>query len=126
VPDDDSTGINQVEWPTLATLKEEGDGRRSSERRMLPKPRLNRVSRDTLKRDGSGAYNEDGTIPWRNKEILATGGRVLPPGICNREVHFMQGDEARDVDEMRLREMPPYLREMLLWLFKTGGDGDQP
>ena len=93
---------------------------------MLPGPRLNRVSRDALEREGMGAYNTDGSVPWRNRELMATEGRILLPKTCRSgENHGTQAEE-RVIDEMRLREMPPYLQDMLVWLYDTGGEAEEP
>jgi hypothetical protein len=119
----------KLEWPTLATFKEEGDPWGRCNERAFPIPRLNRVSREALGSQGLGAYNDDGTIPWKNREVMATEDSVLLPGMefrkvgkGRRKVEFKGVGEEKQVDEMRLREMPEYLQDMLLWLYKSGGE----
>lgn len=87
------------------------------------------MSREALGSQGLGAYNDDGTIPWKNREVMATEDSVLLPGMefrkvgkGRRKVEFKGVGEEKQVDEMRLREMPEYLQDMLLWLYKSGGE----
>ena len=131
MPLDEDEEAGRVEWPTLAAFKEEVDGRMAQSGRVLPKPRLNRVSREVWDKEGLRAFNNDGTVPWRNREILVTEGRVLLPGIAEspptkskRIVEFKGVEEEKPIDEMRLREMPGYLQDMLLWLYESGGETD--
>lgn len=119
----------RIEWPTLAVFKEEDNGRIDSAARALPEPRLNIVSHEVLSRCGGQATNDDGTIPWKHRELLHTKGMVLLPLIGETEAWTEgqmiilgepKGEEP--VDEMRLREMPEHLQDMLLWLYESGGE----
>jgi hypothetical protein len=119
----------RIEWPTLAVFKEEDSGRTGSEARALPEPRLNIVSHETLIKYGGQAINDDGTIPWKHRELLHTKGMVLLPLVGETEawtegqmMAFGEPKGEEPVDEMRLREMPEHLQDMLLWLYESGGD----
>lgn len=117
-----------MEWPSLAVFKEEGNGRASCDELVLPRPRLNLVSREAREREGNRACNDDGSIPWKNREVLDTRGGVLlqslGDGETQRQLCVGSGMTTgeKPVDEMRLREMPPYLQDMLLWLYESGGE----
>lgn len=87
------------------------------------------ASQEALAREGMKAYHDDGTVPWKNREVLMTEGRVLLPGIeegqstnGSSRVKFEELGLEKPIDEMRLREMPEYLQNMLLWLYESGGE----
>jgi hypothetical protein len=105
----------QVEWPSLAELKEEGEKRAARCGRYFPLPRLNVVDSRILQLERAKAYNDDGSIHWEKKAVKHAS-RFIRPVSCEFEL------DSCPPPQLQVHELPVLLQALLDEIDETSSE----